>query len=63
MKVRVNVEICQGHARCWAEAPEVYKLDAEGYCISDGFEVPPGLEEKARLGADVCPEFAITLEE
>jgi ferredoxin len=63
MKIRVNTATCQGHARCWAEAPDVYRLDDEGYCISDGATVPAGFEEQARLGANVCPDYAITLED
>jgi ferredoxin len=48
---------CQAHARCWVEAPRFNRLDDEGD------DVPPGLEEQAQIGADVCPEIAITLED
>jgi ferredoxin len=39
----------------------VYELDNEGFCISDGVIVPPGLVAQAREGAACCPERAITL--
>jgi ferredoxin len=45
-------------------APELFDTDEEGYAIPllDG-DVPAELEQKARLAADNCPEFAITIEE
>ena len=46
-------------------AGDVFKLDDNGYNLARGsyVEVPPGLEDSARLGARVCPEDVITLEE
>ncbi len=63
MKVRYDRDACQGHNRCYLLAPEVFDVDDEGYAILliDG-EVPPELEAKARLAADNCPEYAITLD-
>jgi ferredoxin len=46
---------------CAAKAPDVFQLDDEGYCCSDGAVVPPHLHEQARLGARHCPEAAIVL--
>jgi len=44
-------------------AGDVYRLDDNGYNVDRGgtIEVPPGLEESARLGVRVCPEGAITV--
>jgi ferredoxin len=63
MRVQVDRSRCQGHARCWAEASELYRLDDDGYSAVDDVEVPPGLEEAARRGADACPERAIAIVE
>jgi ferredoxin len=63
MRIRVDRSICAGHALCAAKAPDVYRLDEEGYCCSDGATVPPHLQAQARLGARHCPEAAIVLEE
>jgi ferredoxin len=62
MHVHVDPEKCQGHARCYALAPELFDLDDEGYSheIGDG-AVPPALMEQARLAVANCPEEAITL--
>ncbi len=61
MKVAVDSELCQGHARCWDIAPEVFSLDEEGHGFASDSEVPPALQEKAREAAQNCPERAITL--
>jgi ferredoxin len=60
LRVRVDRDKCQGHARCKSLAPELFELDAYGNAheIGDG-TVPPGLEEKAWLALSNCPEIAI----
>jgi len=64
MKVKVDRERCQGHARCAALAPELFALDAFGNAqeIGDG-TVPEALIEKAYLAKANCPELAIEVEE
>lgn len=63
MLVRLDRHRCEGHALCAAKAPDVYELDDEGFCASDGRRVPPHFLAQARRGADHCPENAITLVE
>jgi len=63
MKILVDRSICAGHALCAAKAPDVYQLDEEGYCSSNGATVPRHLHDQARLGARHCPEAAIVLAE
>lgn len=60
MRVRVDEAKCQGHARCFAVAPELFSVDDYGQSsvIGDG-TVAPELEDKARLAIANCPEFAI----
>jgi ferredoxin len=64
MRVEVNSDLCQGHNRCYALAPELFDVDDYGNAvvIGDG-AVGDGLEEKARLAAANCPEYAITVVE
>ena len=64
MKVHVDPEKCQGHNRCYALAPELFDVDDLGYAteLGDG-TVPAGMEEKARLAASNCPEYAISITE
>ena len=60
LKVRIDREKCQGHARCYALAPELFELDemGNGRERGDG-AVAPGLENKAYLAQANCPELAI----
>jgi ferredoxin len=62
MKVRLDLERCQGHNRCYALAPEIFDVDEYGVAVllNDG-DVPEELEDKARLAIANCPEFAISL--
>jgi len=60
--VRVDRTICTGHSLCVMRAPHVFRVDDEGFSLSDGDLVPTGLEEEARFGARACPEGAIHLE-
>jgi len=64
LRVKVDRERCQGHARCHAIAPELFALDALGNAqeIGDG-SVPAGLEDKAWLAKANCPELAIDVTE
>lgn len=62
MRIAYDRSACQGHNRCYLLAPELFDVDDEGYAIllvED--DVPADLEDKARLAADNCPEYAISL--
>ncbi len=61
MKIKVDRKVCAGHALCAAKAPDVYQLDDDGYCSSDGATVPADKIEQAKFGAAYCPERAIVL--
>ena len=56
MKVKVDRERCQGHARCAALAPELFALDQFGNAreVGDG-TVPAALADKALSGAGELP--------
>jgi ferredoxin len=60
LRVHVDQDKCQGHARCKSLAPELFDLDEFGNAheIGDG-TVPAGLEDKAWLAQTNCPEIAI----
>lgn len=60
LKIRVDGNKCQGHARCKSLAPELFDLDEFGSAHERGDgSVPAGLEDKARLARSNCPEIAI----
>ena len=60
MKIRIDADKCQGHARCYGLAPQLFDVDDYGSStvVGDG-TVPADLEDKARLAIANCPEFAI----
>lgn len=62
MKLSFDRAKCQGHNRCVMLAPKLFDADDEGYAVLlvDG-DIDASEEENARLCADNCPEFAITL--
>ena len=62
MRVRVDAALCVGHGRCYVLAPELFGDDERGHCVVEKPDVPAGLEPKARLAAQNCPEGAITLD-
>lgn len=63
MKVKIDATLCSGHGRCAKLAPDVYRLDDNGYNADRGktLEIDPALESAARKGAKLCPERAITI--
>jgi ferredoxin len=64
LKIRVDQDKCQGHARCKSLAPELFDLDEFGHAhqAGDG-SVAAGLEDKAWLARANCPEMAIEIAE
>jgi len=63
MRVRIDPDLCVGHGRCYALAPDVFGADDYGHGLVL-VERPEGAQaEQARAGAANCPERAITLDE
>ncbi|MEI9401892.1 ferredoxin [Mesorhizobium argentiipisi] len=62
MRIIVNKAKCQGHARCWAQAPDIFTLDDEGYILPGDINVAKKDELKAARGARSCPERALALD-
>ena len=68
MRVEVNTDLCQGHNRCYALAPELFDVDDYGTAvvIGDGTGAPE-LEDKARRaglplatsGSRTCTEVTV----
>jgi len=64
MRIKVDQDRCEGHNRCCALAVELFDVDDFGtaFALNDG-KVPAGLEDKAKLAIENCPEFAIEIVE
>jgi len=67
MRVKVDLDLCQGHAICQLEAPEIFRVvDRAGdYArVEVILERPPEeLRGKAEAAARYCPNRVITIEE
>jgi ferredoxin len=61
MRVIVDRDRCQGHNRCYAEAPKLFDLDDELKSVVLVDIVPADQQDAARAAERNCPERAITL--
>jgi ferredoxin len=59
--VRVDADLCVGHGRCYVLAPDVFGTDEFGHSIVLEEQIGEGLRAQAQIGADNCPEQAITI--
>ncbi len=63
MKVRVDYDLCEGHGRCQAAAPEVFELGGEDQARVLNEQPGEELRFKVERAARLCPRQAITVEE
>jgi ferredoxin len=59
--VRVDADLCVGHGRCYVLAPDVFGTDEFGHSIVLEEVIDESLRGQAQIGADNCPEQAITI--
>ena len=60
MKVRIDADLCQGHAMCALACPQLFQLsDEDGHAHVDDENVPPEFEDAVRQAVRSCPEGAI----
>ena len=63
MKIVIDWELCQGHANCTGDAPEVFHVDDDGklHLLLESPEesLRPGVE----LAARYCPTGAISIQD
>jgi sterol 14-demethylase len=61
-QVKVDYDLCQGHATCMTEAPEIFHVNEKGN-LTVLLEMPPQeLMKKAKLAEKYCPTKAIKIE-
>lgn len=63
MRIIVDFDLCQGHANCMGEAPEVFQVDDQGYLTVLQEEPPEELRERVELAVKYCPTSALSLED
>lgn len=63
MKLRIDLDRCQGHGRCWEVAPSLIESDDVGrgmVVVTDISDADVGV---ATMAVHACPERAVLLEE
>ncbi len=63
MRVRVDVDLCQGHGVCVNEVPEVFQLEDDGPVTILLEEAPEALRAKLADALRYCPTGAIALDD
>ncbi|HJK95648.1 MAG TPA: ferredoxin [Polyangiaceae bacterium LLY-WYZ-14_1] len=61
MKIIVDFDLCQGHATCMGEAPEVFRVSDRGELTVLQPEPPESLRDKVEAAVDYCPTGALEL--
>ncbi len=62
-RVELDEDLCQGHAMCELEAPDVFKVPKRGIVEIVDHEPPDELREDVERAIDLCPTRAISLVE
>lgn len=60
MRVEVDLDWCQGNARCVLEAPEVFSLSDDGKAVYTS-QVDDSLREAVQAAVDACPTQSIQI--
>jgi len=59
MRVEINPDQCEGHGRCAITAPEVFKIDADGWGQVILDDVPEAQRVMVDRAIRLCPKQAI----
>ncbi|MEZ0340576.1 ferredoxin [Mycobacterium sp. pV006] len=60
-RVELDEDLCQGHAMCELEAPEVFSVPKRGVVEITDPEPPDELRAAVELAVDMCPTRALTI--
>jgi sterol 14alpha-demethylase len=63
LRIVLDRDLCQGHAVCVGESPELFRIGADGKVELVLDTLPPDLADQARAAARFCPTRTIYVEE
>ena len=63
MKIAVDYDLCQGHAVCLSEAPEVFAVEEKGQVRLLDESPPDALRAKVEMAVKYCPTHALNIVE
>ncbi|WP_030164411.1 ferredoxin [Spirillospora albida] len=61
MRIEADLDICQGHAMCELEAPDVFEVPKKGKVRVLDPEPPDGLRAEVAAAVRYCPTQALRL--
>jgi len=59
MRVEVDLDLCQGHAMCEMEAPDVFRVPKHGTVEVLVDEIPEELRDDVEAAVRYCPTRAL----
>jgi ferredoxin len=62
-RVEVDLDLCQGHAMCELEAPNVFKVPKRGTVEILDNEPPDDARDEVQNAVDMCPTQALFIKE
>jgi len=62
-RIEVDLDLCQGHAMCELEAPDVFKVPKRGKVEILDTEPPDDVRDEVQNAVDMCPTQALFIKE
>lgn len=62
-RVVLDEDLCQGHAMCELEAPDVFQVPKRGVVEVVDPEPPDELRDAVEMAVEMCPTRALSIEE
>ena len=62
-RVEVDLDLCQGHAMCELEAPDVFTVPKRGKVEILDTEPPDDARDEVQNAVDMCPTQALLIKE
>ncbi|BBZ64291.1 ferredoxin [Mycolicibacterium monacense] len=62
-RIELDADLCQGHAMCELEAPDVFSVPKRGIVEITDPEPPDDLREDVERAVDMCPTRALSIVE
>jgi ferredoxin len=63
MKVNVDHDLCEGHAKCAKTAPDIFEVGDDDLSRVKMDDVPERFRDQVELAVRLCPRQAIWIDE
>jgi ferredoxin len=61
MRIEVDLDLCQGHANCELEAPDIFSVPRKGKVTVTDPAPPPSARPAVEAAVRYCPTQALTI--